>query len=98
MRGGAPRSAASVLAAIGFPVEYRCRCGAAVQRPGNCRPCDSIEAAERRAEEMAQRVKLRVPAVYRWAWLDSPDLQAAIGNGHVVIPEVRAWLSDPSSH
>ena len=94
MRGGAPHSASSVLAAIGFPVENTCRCGTAVQRPGNCRPCDDIEAAERRAEEMAQRVKLRVPAVYRWASLDSPDLRAAIGNGHVVIPEVRAWLSD----
>ena len=97
MRGGAPHSASSVLAAIGFPVENTCRCGTAVQRPGNCRPCDDIEAAERRAEEMAQRVKLRVPAVYRWASLDSPDLQAAIGNGHVVIPEVCAWLSDPDA-
>lgn len=95
MTRGGPHHAAAVLAGMGMPVARRCACGEPVgERGGSCPACHEVETKERRAEDIARRVRVTVPAVYRWATLEPGGALERAASGRSVA-EARKWLTDP---
>lgn len=92
-----PVDLASVIAGLGHPTAHRCDCGATLPRPGKCKGCQGVEDRERKAEDIARRVKMRIPAVYRWGRLDiGGALETAMPN-KAPIQAARAWMVDESA-